>query len=62
MDEGRRMILLFPSLIHLRTDEDRAFFKPRSVRLTLNLRGGKCTALLPVKDSWKAMIDIGTRG
>lgn len=29
MDEGRNMILLFPSLIHLKTDEDRAFFKPR---------------------------------
>ena len=29
MDEGRRMILLFPSLIHLKTDEDRALFKPR---------------------------------
>jgi len=23
------MILLFPSLIHLKTDEDKAFFKPR---------------------------------
>jgi hypothetical protein len=29
MDEGRNMILLFPSLIHLKTDEDRQFFKPR---------------------------------
>lgn len=29
MDEGRNMILLFPSLIHLKTDEDRAHFKPR---------------------------------
>lgn len=29
MDEGRNMILLFPSLIHLKTDEDRAYFKPR---------------------------------
>lgn len=29
MDEGRNMILLFPSLIHLKTDEDRANFKPR---------------------------------
>lgn len=29
MDEGRNMILLFPSLIHLRTDEEKAFFKPR---------------------------------
>lgn len=29
MDEGRNMILLFPSLIHLKTDEDKAFFKPR---------------------------------
>jgi hypothetical protein len=33
MDEGRNMILLFPSLIHLKTDEDKAFFKPRSVSL-----------------------------
>ncbi|KAF2125565.1 hypothetical protein P153DRAFT_300183 [Dothidotthia symphoricarpi CBS 119687] len=29
MDEGRKMILLFPSLIHLKTDEDKAYFKPR---------------------------------
>ncbi|OCK79527.1 hypothetical protein K432DRAFT_417295 [Lepidopterella palustris CBS 459.81] len=29
MDEGRNMILLFPSLIRLKTDEDKAFFKPR---------------------------------
>jgi len=29
MDEGRNMILLFPSLIHLKTDEHKAFFKPR---------------------------------
>ncbi|KAF2402924.1 hypothetical protein EJ06DRAFT_472823 [Trichodelitschia bisporula] len=29
MDEGRNMILLFPSLIDLQTDEDKAFFKPR---------------------------------
>jgi len=29
MDEGRNMILLFPSLIHLKTDEDKHFFKPR---------------------------------
>jgi len=29
MDEGRNTILLFPSLIHLRTDEEKAFFKPR---------------------------------
>lgn len=29
MDEGRNMILLFPSLIHLKTDEDKAYFKPR---------------------------------
>lgn len=25
------MILLFPSLIHLKTDEDKAYFKPRYV-------------------------------
>lgn len=31
MDEGRNMILLFPSLVHLKTDEDRAKFKPRYV-------------------------------
>jgi hypothetical protein len=31
MDEGRNMILLFPSLIHLKTDEDKANFKPRYV-------------------------------
>jgi hypothetical protein len=29
MDEGRNMILLFPSLIHLKTDESKALFKPR---------------------------------
>ncbi len=29
MDEGRNMILLFPSLIHLKTDQDKANFKPR---------------------------------
>lgn len=29
MDEGRNMILLFPSLIDLKSDEDRANFKPR---------------------------------
>ncbi|KAH7396113.1 Mss4-like protein [Pyrenochaeta sp. MPI-SDFR-AT-0127] len=29
MDEGRNMILLFPSLVHLKTDEDKAYFKPR---------------------------------
>lgn len=29
MDEGRNMILLFPSLVHLNTDEDKAYFKPR---------------------------------
>ncbi|KAL1297771.1 hypothetical protein AAFC00_006308 [Neodothiora populina] len=29
MDEGRNMILLFPSLIHLKTDEDKKNFKPR---------------------------------
>ena len=34
MDEGRNMILLFPSLIHLKTDEDKAFFKPRLVTLS----------------------------
>ncbi|OCK97162.1 uncharacterized protein K441DRAFT_14307 [Cenococcum geophilum 1.58] len=33
MDEGRNMILLFLSLIHLKTGEDKAFFKPRSVSL-----------------------------
>lgn len=31
MDEGRNMILLFPSLIHLKTEQDRAYFKPRYV-------------------------------
>jgi hypothetical protein len=29
MDEGRNMILLFPSLVHLKTDEDKQYFKPR---------------------------------
>ena len=29
MDEGRNMILLFPSLIHLKTKEDHLNFKPR---------------------------------
>jgi hypothetical protein len=29
MDEGRNMILLFPSLIHLKSDEDKIAFKPR---------------------------------
>ncbi|KAK3702474.1 hypothetical protein LTR37_014836 [Vermiconidia calcicola] len=29
MDEGRNMILLFPSLVHLTTDEAKAKFKPR---------------------------------
>lgn len=29
MDEGRNMILLFPSLIHLKDDEAKALFKPR---------------------------------
>jgi hypothetical protein len=29
MDEGRNMILLFPSLVHLKTAEDKAYFKPR---------------------------------
>ena len=29
MDEGRNMILLFPSLVHLKTDQDKANFKPR---------------------------------
>jgi len=31
MDEGRNMILLFPSLVHLKTDQDKANFKPRYV-------------------------------
>ncbi|KAK3112550.1 hypothetical protein LTR53_011061 [Teratosphaeriaceae sp. CCFEE 6253] len=30
MDEGRNMILLFPSLVHLKTDKDKANFKPWS--------------------------------
>jgi len=29
MDEGRNMILLFPSLVHLKTDEAKRKFKPR---------------------------------
>ena len=29
MDEGRNMILLFPSLIHFKTKEDRDRFKPK---------------------------------
>lgn len=29
MDEGRNMILLFPSLIHLKTDEAKLKFRPR---------------------------------
>lgn len=29
MDEGRNMVLLFPSLIHFKSKEDREFFKPR---------------------------------
>lgn len=31
MDEGRRMILLFPSLISLTTEEAKRNFRPRSV-------------------------------
>ena len=29
MDEGRNMILLFPSLIHFKSDKERENFKPR---------------------------------
>ncbi|KAH6639101.1 Mss4-like protein [Boeremia exigua] len=29
MDEGRNMILLFPSLVHLKTDEQKKAFRPR---------------------------------
>lgn len=29
MDEGRNMVLLFPSLIHFKSDEDKTKFKPR---------------------------------
>jgi len=29
MDEGRNMILLFPSLVHFKSDEDKKKFKPR---------------------------------
>jgi len=29
MDEGRNMILLFPSLVHLKTEQDKKNFKPR---------------------------------
>jgi len=29
MDEGRNMILLFPSLIHLKSDEDKRKFAPK---------------------------------
>lgn len=29
MDEGRNMILLFPSLIHFKSDKDKENFKPR---------------------------------
>jgi hypothetical protein len=29
MDEGRNMILLFPSLIKFKNDEAKSFFKPR---------------------------------
>lgn len=39
------MILLFPSLIHLKTDEDKANFKPRYVLLdylSLLPRGHLC--------------------
>jgi hypothetical protein len=31
MDEGRNMILLFPSLVHLKTEQDKLNFKPRWV-------------------------------
>jgi len=29
MDEGRNMVLLFPSLIHFKSEEDKVKFKPR---------------------------------
>lgn len=29
MDEGRNMILLFPSLVHIKTEEDRLKWRPR---------------------------------
>lgn len=29
MDEGRNMILLFPSLIHFKSDEEKKKFQPR---------------------------------
>ena len=29
MDEGRNMILLFPSLVHLKSEKDRLNFRPR---------------------------------
>ena len=29
MDEGRNMILLFPSLVHLKTDDDKKKWRPR---------------------------------
>jgi hypothetical protein len=29
MDEGRNMVLLFPSLIHFKNQEDKEFFKPK---------------------------------
>lgn len=32
MDEGRNMILLFPSLIHFKNDQEKINFKPRSVK------------------------------
>lgn len=31
MDEGRRMILLFPTLIHLKSEQAKRDFRPRSV-------------------------------
>lgn len=29
MDEGRNMVLLFPSLVHFKDEKDKAHFKPR---------------------------------
>ena len=42
MDEGRNMILLFPSLVHLKTEQDRNNFKPRYV--FIYIRSTMCTS------------------
>jgi hypothetical protein len=45
------MILLFPSLIHLKTDEDKAFFKPRYVMSSCPAQPS-CSRIRMVFVSW----------